>query len=160
MQRRRQIAGSPERTTSGTAETVSELIRDSLARAEKLDLADVDDALAKARPAFLALIAGGHLDKNALVLVAGALHLSITTVTGDAALSLEENLAAVPGAASATEWTLYLPTPDPLGALVKEIANSHSCLSADEPPTDSADASEQASAAALDLDALARRGSS
>lgn len=160
MQRRRQIAASPERTTSETAETVSEMIRDSLARAEKLDLVEVDDALAKARPAFLALIAGGHLDKNALVLVAGALHLSITTVTGDPALTLEENLAAVPGAALATEWTLYLPTPEPLGAMVSEIAKSHPCLSADEPPTDSADASTPTSASALDLDALARRSRS
>jgi hypothetical protein len=157
MQRRRQIAASPERATSETAETISDLIRDSLARAEKLDLGNVDDALAKARPAFLALIAGGHLDTNALVLIAGALHLSITSVTGDRALTLEENLAAVPGAASATEWTLYLPTPDPLGAMIDAIAKSHSCLSADEPPADSADTSGQASAAALDLDALARR---
>ena len=103
MQRRRQVAASPERTTSETAETISELIRDSLARADKIDLADVDEALATARPAFLALIAGGHLDAKPLVLVAGALHVSITTVSGDRALTLEENLAAVPGAASATD---------------------------------------------------------
>lgn len=156
MQRRRQVAAAPERTTSETAETISELIRDSLARADKIDLADVDDALAKARPAFLALVAGGHLDTNPLVLVAAALHLSITTVSGDGALTLEENLAAVPGAASATEWTLYLPTPDPLGGMVKDVADSHPNLSVDEPPGDSA--AEEASAA-LDLDALARRES-
>lgn len=156
MQRRRQVAAAPERTTSEAAETISELIRHSLARAEKIDLADVDEALAKARPAFLALIAGGRLDTNPLVLVAAALHLSITTVSGDRALTLEENLAAAPGAAAATEWTLYLPTPDPLGAMVKGVADSHPNLSVDEPPSDGA--AEEASAA-LDLDALARRES-
>ena len=71
MQRRRQVAASPERTTSETAATISELIRDSLARSDQIALSDVDDALAKARPAFLALVAGGHLDVNPLVLVAG-----------------------------------------------------------------------------------------
>jgi hypothetical protein len=158
MQRRREIAASPERTTSETAEAISDLIRDSLARAEKLKLSEVDEALVTARPAFLALTAGGHLDSSALVLVAGALHLSITTVSGDRALTLEENADAVPGAASATEWTLYLPTPDPLGGMVTAIAASHPNLSVGEPPAEGAEASETASAA-LDLDALAKRES-
>lgn len=159
MQRRRQVAASPERTTSETAATISELIHDSLARADNFDLSDVDDALAKARPAFLALVAGGHLDVNPLVLVAGALYLSITTVSGDRALTLEENLAAVPGAASATEWTLYLPTPDPLGAMVNEIAGSHPRLSVAEPPGDTDTAAAEAASSLVDLDALARRDS-
>ena len=159
MQRHRQIAAAPERSTSETVETISELIRDSLARSEHIDLADVDGALGAARPALLALVAGGHLERNALVLVAAVLRLSITTVSGDKALTLEENLAAVPGAASATDWTLYLPTPDPLGALVTSCADAHPRLSTEEPP--SADKQERAeketAAAALDLEALMRR---
>jgi hypothetical protein len=156
MQRRREIAASPERTTSETVEAISDLIRDSLARADKLNRSDIDDALTTARSAFLALTAGGHLDANALVVIAAALHLSITTVSGDRALTLEENLDAVPGAATATEWTLYLPTPDPLAAMVTKVADSHPNLSVAEPPAESAQASETASAA-LDLDALAKR---
>jgi hypothetical protein len=156
MQRRRQVAASPERTTSKTADAISDLIRDSLARAEKLNLSEVDEALAVARPAFLALVAGGHLDANALVLIADALHLSITTVSGDRALTLDENLAAVPGAASATECTLYLPTPDPLGPMITATANRHPRLSAAGPPAESSE-HPQSEAAALDLDALARR---
>src|SRR4051794_12668187 len=107
MQRHRQIAAAPERSTSDTVATTSDLIRDTLSRAVKLDLDEVDDALAIARPALLALVAGGHLETHALVLVAASLHLSVTAVSGDRALTLEENLAAVPGAASATTWTLY-----------------------------------------------------
>jgi hypothetical protein len=157
MQRRREIAASPERTTSETVEAISDLIRESLARAEKLNLSDIDNALATARPALLALTAGGHLDTNTLVVVAAALHLSITTVSGDRALTFEENLAAVPGAASATEWTLFLPTPDPLAAMVTKVADSHPNLSVAEPPAENAD--EKTASAALDLDALARRES-
>jgi hypothetical protein len=157
MKRHRQVAASPKRMTSDTATTISKLIRDSFDRTEEIDLSDVDDALAKARPAFLALIAGGHLEVNPLVLTAGALHLSITSVSGDRALTLEENLSAVAGAASATEWTLYLPTPDPQGAIVTEIAGSHPRLSVEEPPSDSA--ATKAASSLVNLDALARRNS-
>lgn len=156
MQRRRQIAAAPERTTSESVAAISDLIRDTLSRSDKLDTVTIDDALATAKPALLALTAGGHLDGEPLVLVAGQMHLSITTVTGDGALTLEENLDAVPGAASASEWTLYLPTPAPLTEMVSAIAKKHPNLSSDEPPDD-AEAPADRSAAAVDLDALARR---
>lgn len=157
MQRRREVAAAPARTTSETSKTISDLIRDSLARAEKIDLTNVDGALAKASTAFLALMAGGHLDTHPLVLVAGALHLSMTTVSGDGALTLEENLAAVPGTASASDWTLYLPTPDPLGPMVTKVAESHRNLSVGEAPAETASA--KAASSLADLDALARRES-
>jgi hypothetical protein len=88
-------------------------------------------------------------------LVAASLHLSITTVSGDRALTLDENLALVPGAASATSWILYLPTPDPVGALVAGAAAKHDCLSTAAPPTDAS--KEQQASSVLDLGALARR---
>ena len=156
MQRRREIAASPERTTSETVETITVLIRDSLARSVKLDMTNVDDALTTARPALLALTAGGHLDAYPLVLVAASLHLSITTVSGDRALTLDENLDAVSGAASATDWTLYLPKPEPLGAMITSIAGGHANLSVAEPPTESGDSVDRA-AGAIDLEAFARR---
>ena len=96
------------------------------------------------------------LDREPVVVVAALLHLSITTVTGDEALTLEENLAPAPGAASATEWMLYLPTPAPLTAMVTAVADKHANLSASEPPDD-AETSMDQTAAAIDLDALARR---
>lgn len=155
MQRRRQVAAAPHRSASETVATLSDLIRDTLTASEVLDHDEIDDALDEARPALLALVAGGHLDRSSLVLVAALLHLSITTVSGDGALTLEENLAVVPGATSATTWTLYLPTPEPLAGLVEATAEKHERLSAEAPPEDAA--VEATSQASIDLDALARR---
>jgi hypothetical protein len=157
MRRHRQVAAAPERMTSDAVAAIEDLIRDSLTRSDKLDAGTIDDALATAKPALLALTAGGHLDRDAVVVVAAQLHLSITTVTGDGALSLEENLVAVPGAASATEWTLYLPTPAPLGELVTTVAAKHPNLSVETPPADAESTSDR-SAATVDLGAFARRG--
>jgi hypothetical protein len=156
MQRRRQVAAAPERTTAETVSVIGELVRDTLTRSVSLDPATVDDALSTAKPALLALVAGGHLDRDPLVLIAAQMHLSITTVTGDDALSLEENLEAVTGAASATEWTLYLPTPAPLTEMVTGVAKRHPNLSAEEPPDD-AEVPADRTAATVDLAALARR---
>ena len=51
------------------------------------------------------LVAGGHLDKHALVVVADPVYLNITTVSGIAATNLDEDLGPVPGGATSTEWT-------------------------------------------------------
>jgi hypothetical protein len=126
-----------------------------LVRSPQVDRAEVDDALAAARPAGLALIAGGHLDRQPIVLVGAPVHLSVTTVSGDRALTLEEN-TDVPGGASIDEWTLYLPTPEPLGVSVRAVAATHPRLSSDEPPAEAEPAAQAASL--LDRDALARRG--
>lgn len=156
MKRHRKIAAAPERTTSESATVISDLIRDTLTCSEKLDSATIDDALVTARPALLALTSGGHLDRDPLVVVAAQLQLSITTVTGDGALMLEENLDAVPGAASEEDWTLYLPPSPPLGALVESIASGHPNLSAEAPPKN-VEQSSHPNLAAVDLDALLRR---
>src|SRR4051812_33856486 len=131
MQRRREIAAAPERSASETVTTIDDLLRNTLMGSAEVELGDVDSALNAPRPALLALVAGGHLDRHSLVLVAASLHLSVTTVSGDRALVLDENLATVPGAAGATIWTLYLPTPDPLAATVTAVAKQHSRLSAE-----------------------------
>jgi hypothetical protein len=155
MQRRREIAAAPERSTSETVTTIDDLLRDALTASAEVNLDDIDSALDAARPALLALVAGGHLDRHSLVLVAAPLHLSVTTVSGDRALALDENLATVPGAAGASTWTLYLPTPDPLAATVAAVAKQHSRLSAEAPPDDAT--IEAKAASIIDLDALARR---
>lgn len=160
MQRRRNVAAAPERSTSETVAVISDLIRDTLARSDKIESSDVDAAMEVARPALLALVAGGHLAHHPLVLVAAQLHLSITSVYGDKALTLEENLDAVPGAATATTWMLYLPTPEPIGAVVEGAAGGHARLSTDTPPLDAdKHGTEASSEAALDIAALLKRGS-
>lgn len=138
---------------------ITDLIRDSVTRSEHLDSGTIDDALGTAKPALLALTAGGHLDSDPIVVVAAQLHLSITTVTGDGSLHLEENLGAVPGAATATDWTLYLPPSPPLAAMVEATAAKHPNLSAAEPPESRVEdrAADRSAAAAIDFDALAER---
>jgi hypothetical protein len=154
MQRRREIAAAPERSTGEAWETLAELLRETLVCSEKVDDVEVDQMLGAARPAGLALIAGGYLDREPLVLVGAPVHLSVTTVSGDRALTLEENLA-VPGGSSIEDWKIYLPTPDPLSASVRAAAANHARLSTDAPPTDTGQAEKAASF--LDRDALVRR---
>src|SRR5207245_8643838 len=100
------------------------------------------------------LVAGGYLAKSALVLVAGSLRLEIRTITGDDALTSGDDATAVPGAAQASDWMLYLPTPDPLGKTVKAAAEKNAHLSSGAPP----DTAEQAKSAgpAIDRDAIRR----
>jgi hypothetical protein len=154
MQRRREVAAAPERSAAEAWETVAALLRDTLVCSAQVDDAEVDLALIAARSAGLALIAGGHLDREPLVLVGAPVHLSVTTVSGDRALTLDENLD-VPGGASIEDWTLYLPTPQPLSASVRAAAATHARLSTGEPPSE-AEHSAQATSF-LDRGALARR---
>ena len=155
MRRRRELAAAPRRTTSETWETLAGVIRETLTCSASVDRAEVDTALTAARPAGLALIAAGHLDSHPLVLVGPPVHLSITTVSGDGALGLEENLK-VPGGTSIEEWTLHLPTPDPVGASVRAAAAAHARLSSEEPPADVEESTSTASI--LDRGAFASRG--
>ena len=80
------------------------------------------------------LIAGGHLDEQPLVLVAGDLHCEIKTVSGTAAFTVEENLNPIPGAASAASFTIHLPSPVPLADVVSDAVAKHPRLS-DAVPT-------------------------
>jgi hypothetical protein len=154
MKRRRELAAAPQRSASETWQTLATMVHETLTCSPNVEDVEVDEALAAARPMGLALIAGGHLDRHPLVVVGAPVHLSITTVSGDRALALEENLG-VPGGTSIEEWMIYLPTPDPLDASVRAAAASHKRLSSDEPP---ADADEPTSTASmLDRDAFAKR---
>jgi len=154
MQRRREVAAAPERSAGEAWEAVATLLRDTLVCSARVDDAEVDEALTAARSAGLALIAGGHLDREPLVLVGAPVHLSVTTVSGDRALTLEENLD-VPGGASIEDWVLYLPTPEPLSASVCAVAATHARLSTGEPPGEDEQGAKAASF--LDREALARR---
>jgi hypothetical protein len=70
---------------------------------------------------------------------------------------VDENLAPVPGGASAAEWTLHLPTPDPMGQIVRRIVAESEHLSAETAPTSVAEKSAGDVTSEVDLDALARR---
>lgn len=158
MQRHRQVAATPLRQASETWDAISQLIVDTLDRSPQIERDDVKAAVDAAATVGRALIAAGHLDKHALVLVAEPVYLNITTVSGTAALALDENLGPVPGGATASDWMIHLPTPDPVADVVTQAAIGNPHLSADKPPSGSAAGSAKAASdGALNLEALAQR---
>lgn len=62
------------------------------------------------------------------------MHCEITTVSGAAALTLEENLNPVPGAAGADDFRIYMPSVAPFQEQVKAAAGGHARLSDASPP--------------------------
>ena len=108
-----------------------------------------------------ALIAGGHLESDGLVLVDDGLYLEVLVVTADAATKVTENLNPVPGGASATSrWMLYLPQGGPLVSFVADAVKTSRHLSAGPPPKPGPDHKAVGSAreSLIDLEALRRMG--
>ena len=152
MLRTRFILAAPARSATATWQTISDLVCDTVAVSPSCSRVEVQAAMDTAAPAGRMLVAGGHLEHLPVVLVAGAVHCEIRTISGAAALHTEENLNVIPGAATATTFTIHLPSPDPLGAIVADVAARHLRLS-----TEAVSAPQQdsvAGAALIDLAAL------
>ncbi|WP_217494692.1 hypothetical protein [Frankia sp. CgS1] len=145
------MAASPVRSASGTWTVITNLVADTVAQAPALSRDEALEAMAAAEAVGRMLIAAGHLNKHAIILVAGKVHCEITTVSGTAALTAEENLNAVPGAAGATEFTIYLPSPTPLQQQVSAAADRHPRLSTAVPPSE---AQSENAGPLVDLEAL------
>jgi hypothetical protein len=156
MQRHRDIAAAPCRASAATWQVITDLVADTLDRSPHLARADVETVMLTARIAGLPLVAGGHLDTHPITLVAGSVNCTIGTVSGTAALSLEENLGAIPGAAAATGFTVHLPVTDPLADLIRATARRSPHLSSrpPDPPAGQADGERRD---LVDFEALARR---
>jgi hypothetical protein len=155
LQRHRDIAGAPERSAGEAWEIITALVADTLERSDAIQRTVVEAALAHADGIGRMLIAGGHLETHPLVIVAGRLWLEIRTVSGDDALTLEENLGPVPGAADAEHFVVFLPSPAPLASFVKDVVEGDDHLSADE-PTAANESRADGRTTALDETALAR----
>lgn len=155
MLRRRTIAAAPQRSASATWQVISELVTETVAVSSALSRADAEQAMLTAAPAGRALVAGGHLDQRPVTLVAGSVHCEITTVSGEQALHLEENRNPVPGAAGATEFTVYLPAPEPLQTVVADAVAGHPALSDAEPPAHTSSRT-RTTGSLVDLTALRR----
>ncbi|RKS07020.1 hypothetical protein DFP74_2671 [Nocardiopsis sp. Huas11] len=134
MRRTRQVAASPVRSASETWAVISDLLADTVAQSSALSRDEAVQAMSAAEAVGRMLIAAGHLHKHPITLVAGKVHCEITTVSGTAALTLEENLNPVPGAAGADNFMIYLPSPAPLQEQVKAVADKHARLSDAVPP--------------------------
>ena len=157
MKRRREIAASPQRSAAQAWEKIRSLVCDTLERSASIERVDVEAALTSLDGVARMLISAGHLEKHSLVLVADELWLEIQPVSGGPALKLEENFSPVPGAASATDWTLFVPQIQPMTKLVRAAVKEQPHLSADEPtgPAEAA-ASTAKAPSAIEFDALER----
>jgi hypothetical protein len=156
VRRRRDVAASPERSGPQVWATIKALIGDTLERSSSIERADVDAALTPLDAVGRMLISAGHLEKRPLVLIADEMELEIGTVSGGPALTMEENLNPVPGAASAADWTLHVPQVEPMAKLVRSTVQGQAHLSADEPgaPAETSSAAGP-TGSAVDLAALA-----
>lgn len=135
------------------------LIADTLDRSASITRNQVETAMRCAAPVGRHLVAGGHLDRQPLTLIADPVYCTITTVSGTAALSLEENLNPIPGGATADTFMIYLPAPAVLAQAVKDAAKASPHLSADAPPAPGDEAKAARAGVGvdvIDLDALAR----
>lgn len=157
MLRRRDIAASPQRNAPEAWQAIHTLIGDTLERSSSIERADVDLALEPLSTVSRMLISAGHLEEHPMVLVAGELWLELHTVSGAPALTLAENLNPAPGAASAIDWTLFVPQVEPMAKLVRATVKGKAHLSAEDPevPADS-DGATTGTTSAVDLEALAR----
>jgi hypothetical protein len=154
VRRTREVAASPARSASATWVVIADLVADTVAQSSALSRGEAVQAMSTAEAVGRLLIAGGHLHKHPITLVAGKVHCEIITVSGTAALTLEENLSPVPGAAGADDFTVYLPSPAPLQEQVKAAANEHVRLSDAAPPA--AETKAANSSPLIDRDALRR----
>ena len=159
MKRHRLIAGSPERSATQVWLTISRLIVDTLSRSAAISTSEVEASLTAAAPAGTMLVAAGHLERHPMVLVAAPVHLVINSVSGDAATTLNENLSPVPGGAAAVQWTIYMPTPEPLADTIRQIVQGIAHFTVAEPPVALESDSDERTAGlrVIDVDALSRR---
>lgn len=153
--RARIIKGSPERSASAAWAEIDRMVADTLAPAAAIDVDDVRDALDALEAVGPMLVAGGVLVDNPVVLRALPLQLEINVALGNAVLSGDEHLGKVPGAATATEWAVYVPEPEPWSAQVRAAAAAHAHLRAGIAPAEPEGAAVTA-AAAIDIDVLRR----
>ncbi len=155
--RARTIKGSPERSASATWAEIDRMVRATLEPAAAIDDTDVKralDALAGVGPT---LVAAGVLANCPLVLLAMPLQLEITISLGDAALKGDERLGKVPGAATALEWGLYVPSPEPFADQVKQAVAAHDALYAGQAPAEPSTASAIPPITRVDVDPKALR---
>ena len=154
MLRSRSIVAAPVRSASATWKVITDLIADTIAVSATCTRGEAAAAMQVAAPAGRMLVAGGHLDRMPMVLVAGTVHCEITTISGTPALRAEENLNVIPGAASANTFTIHLPSPGPLAAVVADAVAGHPRLSAASPPVPHQHSSGLAGAPLVDVEAL------
>lgn len=159
MSRHRDIAASPMRTAQETWAVMTELIALTLERSTEIDTGAASRTLDALSPVAFALVAPGHLERQPLTLVAQPLRLTICTISGERAFRAfeDENLNPVPGAATATDWTLHVPCPEALASLIDSVVGELENVSSNSPPNENNVASGTSTNLTIDLNRLKLR---
>lgn len=131
------------------------MIRETLTPAQAISDDDVTNAVAALSGVGPMLIAVGVLTERAVVLRALPLQLEITVGLGTTSLNGDERLGKVTGAATAEDFTIYVPDPEPYTAQVNEAVAGQVALVAGKAPAEPA-ATATVSIAKIDADALRR----
>ncbi|MBF4592010.1 hypothetical protein ITJ68_18215 [Curtobacterium sp. VKM Ac-1395] len=154
MRRSRIIAGTPCRSATEAWATVVALIGDSIERSNDVPDGSCAKALRPLDGLMAAMISSGSFDDRPIVVTAGPFQVAVTIATGDAAFTVEENLAPVPGGASAVAaWKMYIPARGSLGAALEAAAAALDHVSTGTAP----EPSEKASTGSSAIDAAALR---
>lgn len=153
MRATRVIPGRPEASGGDVSTAIVDLIASTLSNSPALDPAAVRTELEGADSLFSLLANGGYLAGGGLVLVAGTLRLTIEVPVGEAALTAERDVRVPSGTATATDWTLHLPSAEHLTPAIETVVEQASHLTNDAPPADA----PTTKAAALHVD-LSRLG--
>lgn len=161
MERHRTVAGAPVRTATATWSAITALVIACLEPSPDIDTTEVSAEFAAAAPAGTSLIAGGYLTGARFTVIAGTMRLHIDVATGAEAFDTEadERLDAVPGAAIATSWTVYIDAPGTLTNIVSKVLAPLTHFHSGTAPAVTDTSSGRTSGITIDLDALARLGS-
>jgi hypothetical protein len=148
------VLAAPIRSSTQAWGVVADLITSTLSRSPHLSEEDIRSELLLLSGIGPAMIAGGHLSKSPLWLVSTDLRVSINVQIGDAALTTNENLNAVPGGGTAdSAWRLHLPCPISLEKALNKLIETSSHLTVDPVPSMSKAAS-QTNNGPIDISAL------
>jgi hypothetical protein len=162
MERTRKIAGTPLRSAAESWATVKTLLADTLERSSEIPNGSVAAALIPLDGPASSLVASGAAAVAPFTLIAGDLYLDVYVVRGDAAFTVEENLAPVPGGASAPNtWALYIQPPTHLVGMVTAAVDGAEHLRVGKPTPDAASQAAVSTAPELTINesALRRLGS-
>lgn len=151
MKATRTVPGRPVNDVASVTAKIVDLVAETLNRSSDLDEAEVRSELDRATEAIGLLAVGGHLRRGELVMVASGLRLRVDVPVGEDALTAAESTDPPRGAASADDWTLHLPAPGSLAAVVNAAARSCPHLSLEGAPDEAPPRRDSTGASKIDL---------
>ena len=96
MRRRRVVAAAPVRSATTAWATIVELIVDTVDADASIEASGVRREIDRLGAVGPQLVAAGHLEQHPVTLISGTADVDITTASGIAGTTLEENLSRVP----------------------------------------------------------------